>query len=145
MAYVDKTYYDGTYVGVAITDTSTFNQLNARAEDLINYYTNNKLLDQYTFDNLNTFQQTGVKKAICSQIEFIYNIGGYNATNNADDINAGFSLSRFKIDSTKDNNKADYQYVNGMPVSPSVNMYLKNTGLLFRGLEDEEPCDRYLY
>ena len=135
MAYVDKTYYDDTYVGVSISDTDTFNQLNARAEDVINYYTNNDLIDQDSFDDLNTYQQTGVKKAICSQIEFIYNLGGYNATNNADDINQGFSLSKFEVEASEDTNKSKYQYVNGMPISPSVNMYLKNTGLLYRGLE----------
>lgn len=138
MSYTDKTYYDGTYNGTNISDTDIFNQLNARAEDVINAYTNNSLLGQDSFDDLNTYQQTGVKKAICAQIEFINSLGGYNASNNSDDINAGFSLSKFKIDSSKQsesNPKVNYQYFMGIPLSPSVNMYLKNTGLLYRGLD----------
>lgn len=138
MAFVDLTYYTSTYKGTTISDSDVFDKINNRAEDVIIAYTNNLLLDQDTFDDLNTFQQTRVKKAICSEIEFIYNIGGYNAFNNADDINAGFSLSKFKIDSTRNsenNLKNKYQYVEGVTISPSVNMYLRNTGLLYRGLE----------
>lgn len=134
MSYVDKTYYDGTYNGTTIGDTDIFSQLNARAEDVINAYTNNDLLDSDTFDDLNTYQQTGVKKAVCAQIEFVYNIGGYNATNNADDVNTGFGLSKFRVNNSSDQ-KTNYQYVNGMPLSPNVNMYLKNTGLTYRGLD----------
>jgi hypothetical protein len=134
MAYVDKTYYDGTYNGTTISDTDVFAQLLNRAEDVINGYTNILLYDQTTFDALNTFQQTGVKKAVCAQIEFIYNLGGYSATNNSEDNSTGFSLSKFKIEGTKDNSKTEYQYFEGIPISPSVNMYLKNTGLLYRGI-----------
>jgi len=134
MAYVDKTYYDSTYNGTTISDTDVFAQLLARAEDVINAFTNNDLYDSDTFDDLNTFQQTGVKKAVCSQIEFIYNLGGYNATNNSDNNDVGFSLSKFKIESSNESKKSNYQYFEGIPLSPSVSMYLKNTGLLYRGM-----------
>lgn len=136
--YVTKTYYDDTYIGTTISDTTVFNKLNNRCQDIIIAYTNKLLIDDDSYDELNTYQQTGVKKAICAQIEFIYNIGGYNSINNADDINAGFSLSKFKIDSTRNsenNKKSNYQYFQGIPISPSVNMYLKNTGLLYRGMD----------
>lgn len=133
MAFVDSTYYTGTYNGITISDSDVFDKINNRAQDVIIAYTNNDLLDQDTFDDLNTYQQTGVKKAICSQIEFIYQSGGYNVTNNADDINTGFSLSKFKIENSS-SDKANYQMIAGMPLSPNVNMYLKNTGLLYRGL-----------
>lgn len=135
MPYVDKSYYDDTYMGTSIIDTDTFNKLNNRAEDVINGYTNNLLLDQSTFDDLNTYQQTGVKKAVCAQIEFINNIGGYNNTNNSEDINDSFGLSKFRINKSNNKNKSGYQYVNGIPLSPNVNLYLKNTGLLYRGMD----------
>lgn len=134
MAFVDSTYYTGTYDGTTISDSDVFDKINNRAEEVIIAYTNNLLLNQDTYDDLNTYQQTGVKKAICSQIEFLFNLGGYNATNNADDINAGFSLSKFRINNST-SGKSKYQLVEGIPLSPNVNMYLKNTGLLYRGLD----------
>jgi len=134
MAYVDKTYYDDTYQGRTIS-ADDFADILPRAEEIINAYTNNDLYDDTTFAALNTFQTTAVKKAVCAQIEFIYGLGGYNAINSTEDNSTGFSLSKFKMETPKDNSNTKYQYFMGIPLSPSVNMHLKLTGLLSRKME----------
>lgn len=71
MAIVDWNYYSTDYLGKATQ--SAFAQLEARAEEVVNFHTNFRAeKDRAT---LTPFQQKCVKKAICSQVDYYSTFG----------------------------------------------------------------------
>lgn len=108
---VDYGYYKMKYKGVDI-ETEVFDKLALVSEDIINYLTGN------------AEETEKIKKAQCCQIEFLYQNGGINAINGKDSSQytsesiGSYSYSR---------NSSKIKYVNGLPLSPMLKIYLGNT------------------
>ena len=114
---VEYNYYKLTYKGVDISDILLFEKLATVSEDIVKYLTKN------------AEETENIKKAQCAQIEFLYQNGGINAINGKDSSQfvsesiGGYSYS--KNTSVKNGIK----YMNGMPLSPMLKIYLgKNKG-----------------
>lgn len=74
MGYIDQTFYNDIYKGVPV-DPEVFDQLEARASDLIDMVTNYRLIG-FGLSDQPEFIQTHVKKAVAAQIEFMFTEGG---------------------------------------------------------------------
>lgn len=120
MAYIDKQYYDNEYKGVPITDESTFNRLAERASDLIDQITSYQIGDITQYPEL---MQTLIKKAVAAQVEYFLLTG--------DSVVHGVNeLQNVKIGDFNYSTDGAAQSV----VSPAVLSYLRQTGLLYRGV-----------
>lgn len=75
MAYVDSEYYKNEYGGNVLSDEDLKQKL-SRASDQIDILTYNRIV-AIGFDNLTSFQQERVKKAVCYQADFIAQYGEY--------------------------------------------------------------------
>jgi hypothetical protein len=73
--YVDSDYYKNTYKGILIPDNEISNRLET-ASDSIDDLTYNRIT-AIGFENLTTFQQDKIKKAVCIQADFLYQYGDY--------------------------------------------------------------------
>ena len=109
---VEYGYYKVTYKGVDIPDDTLFEKLAVVSEDIVKYLTK----DAEETEN--------IKKAQCAQIEFLYQNGGVNAINGKDSSQftsesiGGYSYSR------NTTIKSGIKYVNGLPLSPMLKVYL---------------------
>lgn len=74
MAYVDYEYYKTTFKGEL--DEETVTKLLDEASDQIDRLTYGRIR-WIGFENLTEYQQEMIKKAVCYQVEFIYNYGEY--------------------------------------------------------------------
>lgn len=120
MSYVDSTYYKETFKGTIIPAESIENKLD-RASDQIDTLTYNRI-NAKGFNNLTSFQQDKVKKAVCIHAEFIEQYGAY----------IDMPLSGFSAGSTSVSFNANK--VNGITTTQEVLNYLKQTGLTCRRL-----------
>jgi hypothetical protein len=75
MPYVDSEYYKNTYKGILIPDNEISNRLET-ASDSIDDLTYNRIT-AIGFENLTSFQQDKIKKAVCIQADFLYQYGDY--------------------------------------------------------------------
>lgn len=75
MVYVDAIYYNDTYKGSIIPADDLIKQL-SQASDHIDSLTYNRI-PAIGFENLTSFQQENIKKAVCRQADFIYQYGDY--------------------------------------------------------------------
>ena len=121
MPYIDATYYNDEYEGVAV-DEQEINRYIKRASDVIDQVTNYKIKD---FEILPSWIQEQVKKATAAQVEFFALEGGpevVTGSNDMQSVNIGsFSYQQGSGDSSTS-------------VSPAVFDYLRTTGLLYRGI-----------
>ena len=67
MPYVTESYYTDTFYGEAVTPSTDFAKYEARAEDVINMVTRNRISD---IDSLPPSIAELVRKAVCAQIEW---------------------------------------------------------------------------
>ena len=75
MYYADLEYYKNEYKGSIIPDEELARQID-KASDQIDSMTYNRIVS-IGFDNLTPFQQNKIKKAVCSQADFLYQYGPY--------------------------------------------------------------------
>jgi hypothetical protein len=124
MAYIDATYYNEVYKGVAVSDTATLSRLIERASDIIDQTTGYKIaMSPNGLDDYSTFIQDQVKKAVAAQVEYFLLAG--------DSIVHGVNeLQNVKIGDFSYSTDGAAQSV----VSPAVLSYLRQTGLLYRGV-----------
>lgn len=120
MSYVDSTYYKETFGGAILSEES-INQKLERASDQVDTLTYNRI-NAKGFNNLTSFQQDKVKKAVCIHAEFIEQYGAY----------IDMPLSGFSAGSTSVSFNANK--VNGITTTQEVLNYLKQTGLTCRRL-----------
>lgn len=73
--YADSDYYENTFMGNTIPDDELNNKLEL-ASDKIDSLTYNRIVG-IGFDNLTSFQQEKIKKAVCCQADFMYKYGDY--------------------------------------------------------------------
>lgn len=120
MPYVDSTYYNESFGGTILPKEHIENKLK-RASDQIDTLTYNRINGK-GFENLTSFQQDKVKKAVCIHAEFIEQYGSY----------IDIPLSGFSAGSTSISFNAEK--VNGISTTQEVLNYLKQTGLICRRL-----------
>ena len=119
MAYVDKTYYDNTYIGIG-TETADFPRYEARACDIIDQITRNRIVEK-GLASYSAGVQTAIKKAVCAQIDY-YVINGIDAAS------SGLSAESFTVGkvSVSGNKSAGKQSM----ISPQAVAFLESTGLM---------------
>jgi hypothetical protein len=120
MAYIDYTFYTDVYRGVPISDADTFLRFAERASDVIDQLTNYQIGDISQHPD---WMQTLIKKAVATQVEyFVYTDDSVlHGVNDLQNVKLG-----------------DFSYTLGNPgaaqISPAVLSYLRQTGLLYRGV-----------
>ncbi|MFL0245523.1 hypothetical protein [Candidatus Clostridium stratigraminis] len=117
MSYVDEDFYNG-FSGL-ITDK--LDSKLEKATDQINALTYNRIIG-LGFENLTSFQQDKVKKAVCIHADFVEQYGEY--------INmplSGFSAGSISV-------SFNAQKINGITTTQEVLNYLGQTGLTCRRL-----------
>lgn len=121
MPYIDQAFYNDVYKGTPM-DTETFTMLEKRASDVIDVLTNYRLAGE-DLSREPELIQTNVKKAVAAQIEYMYSEGGELSVH-------GGSPSSVSI--------GGFSYTEGSGVkvvSEMARSYLRQTGLLFMGVE----------
>jgi hypothetical protein len=118
MAYIDDAYYETEYLGTTIENKEIFFKLANRASDLVDMVTSYRLKG-VDFEQETAFLQEQVKKAVASQVEYLYQQGGELSVH-------GGSLSSVNI------GNFSYQEEKKQIISPMAMEYLKPTGLLNR-------------
>ena len=122
MAIVTESYYKDTFLGEPIA-TADFPRAEARAERVIAQITHGRATEA-TFAALPLFQQTAVKDAICSQIEY-YAMNGTDISINGE-TSSGWTTGKVTVHASA---KASTKPGATM-VAASVYAALEQTGLL---------------
>ena len=78
---VDKRYYSDVYGGIEISDNAEFEKLSSRAEGVIDAFVQSEVLCWKYADylTLKINQNKTIKKAICQEIEVLYQSNGMQA------------------------------------------------------------------
>lgn len=127
---VDYEYYTNIYNGQSLDET-TFVKLNNKSQAIIEYLTRKP---ESSLTELSGNILNNVKNAICSEIEYINSNGGEEVLIGKDS-NQYQSESYSSYSYQKGTKQSDtIQYLNGIPIAPMVNIYLSNTGLLYKGV-----------
>lgn len=119
MAYADVDYYKTEYGGNAIPIEELFTHL-SRASDQIDALTYNRIRGRGGIDNLSSYQQECIQKAVCAQAEFNAQYGAY----------ADMPLTGYKIGDISLNFAGEK--VNGVATTREVLQYLGQSGLATR-------------
>lgn len=119
---VDESYYRDVYKGAEVDDD--LGVLLDRASDIVRQHTLYRLDD---ISALPFFMQDNVKKAVCSQAEFIDANGGLDMF--AGGGAASFSIGKFSMSGNASVNGRD----RSPAASPLMQSYLEAVGLLYRG------------
>jgi len=115
--YVDSDYYKNTFKGILIPDNELPNRLET-ASDAVDDLTYNRIT-ALGFENLTSFQQDKIKKAVCIQADFLYQYGDY--------LNLpvdGYTAGSISLSFGKDDSK--------IKVPGAVSNYLRQSGLSCR-------------
>lgn len=122
MGLVSLTYYSDVYLGEPVPDTD-FPRLELRSEELVlgligMSATNVELLDEET--------ATAVRKAICCEIEYLFEYGVGVAVYGKE-AGGGFTVGKVSV-----NNGSSANGMSGAKsmIAPGVYVYLERTGLL---------------
>lgn len=121
MSYVDIDYYKIIFQGAVIPDDEVNRQLR-KSSDQIDSMTFNRIASK-GFDSLSQFQQDKVRRAVCTQAEFIYQFGQY-----LDIPLEGFSAGSLSL------NFKSVEAAGGVKTSEEVMNLLRSTGLTSRRL-----------
>lgn len=121
-ALVDESYYRNVYKGAEVYDDLP--TLLDRASDIVRQHTLYRMDD---ISALPSFMQENVKKAVCSQAEFIDQNGGLDSL--CSGTAASFSIGKFSMSG----GAAGSGSSRSPAVSPLTLSYLEAVGLLYRG------------
>jgi len=122
MAVVSYEYYTDTYLGEAIA-VDSFPRLELRAEDFVLGLIG-KTADEVAA--LDAATQTAIMKAICAQIEYLYEYGTGVAVYGKE-AGGGFTVGKVSVNNGSSSGGA--AGVKSM-IAPAVYVYLERTGLL---------------
>lgn len=126
MNYIDIDFYkEFTKTDI---DIDSFNQLVEVASRIIDDKTMNKATK---FDTFPDSIQDRIKKATASQLNKLVKDGGINGINKANIVSESIGNYNY-TKASKAEQKVET--INGIEVSPMVDIYLRPTGLLYRGL-----------
>ncbi|MDD3030698.1 MAG: hypothetical protein PHS57_10575 [Alphaproteobacteria bacterium] len=139
MSYVTKADYDA-YSDVTVS-AEDFPRLSELASDLIDGFTMNRITAAGGLDSFPPFVQDRIKKATCAQVQTIAYAGSADSV--VEDVTGGGitseSLGKYSYSKKQGSGAAGNgeggDTVNGIELSPLVRVYLRPTGLLFRGLQ----------
>lgn len=121
MAIVSYEYYTITYLGEPIAEES-FPRLELRSEDLVLNLIN-KTAEAVAA--LPAVTQTAIKKAICAQIEYLYEYGTGVAVYGKE-AGGGFTVGKVSVNNGGSKVAAGAKSM----IAPAVYEYLERTGLL---------------
>lgn len=121
--YADAAYYKNTFKGSTVPDDELENRLEA-ASDKIDSLTYSRIIGA-GFDNLTSFQQEKIKKAVCIQADFMYRYGDY-----LDFPLNGYTAGSIQLDFNSGTSKGG----GNTKTSEAVMNYLSQAGLTCRVL-----------
>lgn len=125
---VDLDFYNTDYGGTIELDKDFIDKNLKQAADLINQFCN-FYFDYHSIDDLPLEQdKTNVKKALCAQLEHLFELGG-NTELTGQNAPTGVQVGNFQMSGMKSNST-------GMRAvrSEKALQYLRPTGLLYRGV-----------
>jgi len=122
-AYVDFTFYDGTYLGVAIAEAD-FDRIALRASEII---------DQITFGRAedDTDNETAIKMANCAVCDVFYSIEQGGGSDDIESERIGNNAVSYGENSTQ-RMTASQQY------ETAARLYLDSTPLMYQGFAEDE-------
>lgn len=126
MNYIDIDFYK-EFTKTEI-DEDTFEQLLEISCRVIDDKTMNKTTK---FDTYSDFVKERIQKAVASQIKKLVKDGGVNAIDKSNIVSesiGGYNYTK----ASKTEQKVET--INGIEISPMVDIYLRPTGLLYRGI-----------
>ena len=126
MNYIDIDFYE-EFTKTKI-DEDTFDQLVEVAARIIDDKTMNRAPN---FDTFPDFVKERIQKATASQVKKLVKDGGMNAIDKANLVSE--SIGSYNYTKASKNEK-QVETINGIEVSPMVDVYLRPTGLLYRGI-----------
>ena len=121
---VDFAYYSNVYMGQE-ADLASFPALCARALDVIGAMTGWQATEE-NWENLTSFQQTLVKKAICAQVDF-FAVNGLDSV--AGNDGRGFTVGKVSISGKSGSDLVRKGAMSGY-LSPMALLYLEQSGLM---------------
>lgn len=122
-AYVDFTFYDATYLGVAIAEDD-FPRIALRASEIIDRITFNRAASD-------TDNETAIKMANCAVCDVFYEIEQGNGSDAIESERIGSNAVSYGENSSK-RMTASQQYEN------AARLYLDNTPLMYQGFAEDE-------
>ena len=127
MGLVTYAYYTQTYMGEPVLETD-FPRYDARAEDIVLGLINKSAADVLAITSQGV--QEAVKKAICCQIEYLFEYG-LNVAVAGREAGGGFTVGKVSV-----NNGSSSAAAAGSRsmIAPGVYVYLERTGLLYPGV-----------
>lgn len=129
-AVVDYTFYTAVYMG-SEAEQASFPALCARAADIVGALT--RWVDP---DTLDTWTLTLYKKAVCAQVDFLA-LNGLDSVAGGPDT--GFTVGKVSV-SGKSGSDMVRKGVMAANLSPLVQMYLEQTGLMYPGVPAVGGC-----
>lgn len=125
MSYITETEYE-EYTKADLP--ADFAILSEAASAIIDTLTMNRIVLE-GFDEFEDADQTAIKKAVCAEVHCLVENGGvYAITGNADGATS-VSIGKFS-----ESGASSMRNIEGIPVSPMINIYLGLTGLLNKGV-----------
>ena len=131
MAYITKTEYDTAFPDNSISDND-FTIVSDIASNIVNRATVGKI-DAFGLSNLSTDLQTKIKNCTSYQVNIIEENGGLNALVGNSDLNSqSLTVGKFSESYGSEGNYEGTRatLVEGIPISPAINIILHGTGLL---------------
>lgn len=125
MSYVDEKYYREQFHGEPVDDAD-FPSLCARAIEMVEEMTMYRLSES-RFSSMSDVIQERVKKAVCTQIEYLDANGGSDLDNGNDLQSAGLGKFNYTKSAGSNGDTSSCMY------APRALRYLAPTGLLYRG------------
>lgn len=132
-AYIDREYYRNTFKGVDFEDNNELDRYIARASDIIDELTREKLFNKSLEDYHEKIQEL-VKKATAAQVEYYVMNGGPEQV-----ASGANNVGRVQIGSfAYGSEKSAYERVSRETIS-----FLNKSGLMYNGLDVVEPWQTY--
>lgn len=125
MSYVSQGFFESKYRGSAMDDED-FRDLSMRASELVEEMCMYKI-SEHRMDTYGTDTQDRIKKAVCAQIEYMYENGGSDMDTGTDLQSAGLGKFNYSKAAGADGNSKQSMY------APRALRILMPTGLLYRG------------
>lgn len=122
MGLVDYEYYTSTYIGEPIP-AEEYPRYDARAEDLVLGLINKTADEVAAFTDAALL--TAVKKAVCAQIEYLYEYG-LNVAVYGKEAGGGFTVGKVSVNNGSSTVASGARSM----IAPAVYVYLERTGLL---------------
>lgn len=131
MTYIDKAFYDALFPNSTLT-TAEFTMFEDIASNIVNRSTLGKI-NTFELTNFTTTLQDKIKQVTAYQVHIIEENGGLDNLTGSSDVNTN-SVTIGKYSETSGNQQQHQgtrvNLVEGIPISPVINIILHGTGLL---------------